>query len=189
MKDEYKFNFFPAEEKFKDIILAWFSKDFIKEFYYGDGLQNTLNNLDLYMQGIKTNGSYYFDHWVAFINDEPLGFLMTSPITGPYDESDDYNKWYVEKAKSLTLDLLIGNEKYLGKGIAHKMIQRFITDKFSTVDYFLIDPSETNPKAIRVYEKAGFTKKEVFYPSYDPIPHLMMRLSVKKLMKSKKEIL
>lgn len=187
MKNKYQFQFFPAEKKYKDIILAWFNKDYIKEFYYGEGLQNTLNNLDLYMQGIKTNGAYYFDHWVAFINDETLGFLMTSPITGPYDESDSYNKWYIQNSTTYTLDLLIGNEKYLGKGIAHDMIQRFITDKFSDADYFLIDPGETNSKAIHVYAKAGFTRKEVIYPDYDPTPHLMMRLSVKDMIKRQED--
>lgn len=165
----------------KETILAWFTKKHVKEYYYGEGLQNTLRNLDLYYQGINNNGRYTFDHWIAFYNETPFGFLMTSPVAGPYDPNDDYNKWYVEGKQTFTLDLLIGEKKFLGKGFAHRMIQEFILDQFANADYFIIDPAKSNPKAIHAYEKAGFKKVDEFCPSYDPIPHLMMRLSVKDL--------
>jgi RimJ/RimL family protein N-acetyltransferase len=101
---------------------------------------------------------------------------MTSALEGP---SNPYNKkWYVEGKRTLTLDLLIGSEELLGKGLAGRMIQEFILDKFSDADFFIIDPAKSNPKAIHVYEKAGFEKVDEFCPSYDPIPYLMMRLAV-----------
>jgi len=171
-------HFFRVERKFQEIILKWFEAEHVKEFYYGDGLQNTLRNLELYCQGVNNNGEYSFDHWIAYMGDEPFGFLMTSPVEGPYDEKDDYDKWYVEGKSTYTLDLLIGPEKFIGKGLAHRMIQEFILDKFSDADFFIIDPGKTNKKAIHVYEKSGFKTVGEFCPAYDPIPHLMMRLEV-----------
>jgi RimJ/RimL family protein N-acetyltransferase len=176
-----KMDFLPLETKFRDIVLTWLEADHVKEFYYGDGLQNTLDNIDLYCQGINNNGDYSFDRWVAFIEDKPFGFLMTSTIEGPYDLHDDYNKWYMHGKRIFTLDLLIGSQEFLGKGLAHRMIQEFILNKFPNADFFLIDPENTNLKAIHVYEKAGFKKVGEFSPSHNPVPHVMMKMDVSNL--------
>ena len=65
------------------------------------------------------------------------------------------------------------------------MIQEFILDKFADADYFIIDPALSNPKAIHVYEQAGFKTVDEFDSAPDPvfgsIPHLMMRMAVDNL--------
>ncbi len=174
-------HFSAVERKFQPIILEWFEQDHVKEFYYGEGLQNTLNNLELYCQGINHNGKYAFDYWIACLGDEPFGFLMTSLFE---TSEDTETPWYIPGKLTYTLDLLIGPQKFLGKGLAHKMIQAFIGDKFPQADYFLIDPAQDNPRAIHVYKKAGFQPVGEFTPDYDPRPHLMMRLEVKALYAS-----
>jgi RimJ/RimL family protein N-acetyltransferase len=161
--------FLPVEEKFKEIILSWFEKDHVKEFYYGDGLKNTLQNIELYIQGINNNGVYSFDYWIALFENKPFGLLITSPI-------EEHQEYAIKGSSMVTLDLLIGEEEFLGKGLAVEMIQQFILDKFPNTNYFLIDPSASNSKAIHVYEKVGFKKIADFIPEYDPIPHVMMRL-------------
>lgn len=175
--------FLPLSADNKPAVLEWFESPHVREFYHGEGLQNTLKNIDLFCQGINTDGRYYFDHWVGFYNDEPFAFLMTSPIAGPFDPESDYDKYFVESKKTFTLDLLIGPIEFLGKGLAAEMIVSFILDKFSDADYFLIDPSQSNPKAVHVYEKVGFKKIAEFVPEYDPVPHWMMRLDVSELKK------
>ena len=177
----HKMHFQKVTGTYKDTILKWFNEEHVKKFYYGEGLQNTLYNLELYFQEINDNGRYSFDHWLAFLDKVPFGFLMTSPITGPYDENDNYNKWYIDGKQTFALDLLIGEKLFLGKGFAHQMIQAFILDKFPEADFFIIDPERSNTKAIHVYEKAGFNTVGEFCPEYDPIPHVLMRLSVKEL--------
>lgn len=169
---------------YKPIILKWFKEPHVLEFFYGDGLQNTLNNLDLYCQGINHNGRYEFNDWIAFNEDVPFGFLITSIVEGPFDPEDDYNKWYVDGKKTCTLDLLIGEKDFLGKGLAHVMIQQFIRDHYSDADYFIIDPEATNTKAIHVYEKVGFKKVGELCPAFNPKPHIMMRLIVDELRKT-----
>lgn len=176
-------SFVKASLKYKKVILNWFTKPHVNEFFYGDGLKNTLNNIDLYMNGQNNNGKYSFDLWVALIDNKPFGFLMTSPIEGP---NDNLKKWYVDGKTTFTLDLLIGEEEYLGKGLASLMIRNFIVDMFNHADYFLIDPAARNPKAIHVYEKAGFKKVGDFVPDYDPNPHVMMRLAVSYLRSIKR---
>ena len=166
-KQDMQMKFFRVERKYKEIILKWFEEDHVKEFYYGDGLQCTINNLELYCQGINNNGKYCFDHWIAFLGDDPFGFLMTSPLEGT--SNPDNAKWYIAGKQTFTLDLLIGPKQFLGKGLASRMIQEFILDKFSHADYFIIDPAKSNPKAIHVYEKAGFKIVDEFDSTPDPV--------------------
>lgn len=168
---------------YKPIILKWFKEPHVLEFFYGEGLQNTLNNLDLYCQGINHNGHYEFNDWIAFNEGVPFGFLITSIVEGPFDPDDDYNKWYVDGKQTMTLDLLIGESNYLGKGFGLKMIEAFIINQFSGVDYFLIDPEVKNERAIHVYQKAGFKPLAEFAPNFNPKPHRMLRLCVDELKK------
>ncbi len=168
-------------EEYKSLVLHWLSQPHVTKFYYGDGLKNTISNIELYCQGINNNGHYYFDHWLAFYQNRPFAFLMTSPITGPYDSHHDYNEWYQSGKKTFTLDFLIGNCDFLGRGLAHRTIQRFILDKYHDADFFMIDPEESNTKAIHVYEKSGFKKVKQFFPNYNPKAHVMMRLVVSEL--------
>lgn len=185
--EDKKMHFLRVESKFRATILSWFEAHHVREFYYGVGLQNTFANLELYFRGINHNGLYSFDFWIALLGDAPFGFLMTSPIEGPYDANDDYNKWFVAGKSTFTLDLLIGPKEFLGRGLAHRMIQEFIQNQFAHADFFMIDPGQSNQKAIHVYEKAGFKKVGEFCPSYDPVPHFMMRLAVQDLKDNMKQ--
>ena len=182
-----KMHFKKFTKPLRQTVLQWFEEDHVKAFYYGDGLQNTLRNIDLYCKGIKDNGRYTFDHWIAFYDSKPFGFLMTSPIIGPHNPNDDYNKWYIKGKKTFTLDLLIGDKSHLGKGLAHLMIQKFIPDESPHADYFIIDPESTNTRAIHVYEKARFNKVGEFCPDFNPKLHIMMRIGVNELKKLLKD--
>lgn len=106
---------------------------------------------------------------------------MTSPVGDSYDADDDYNKWYIAGKKTFTLDLLIGAKEFLGKGLALRMIKEFILNKYAHADFFIIDPEKANLKAIHIYQKVGFKKIDEFCPSFNPVPHMMMRLEVADL--------
>lgn len=179
-----KLLFEKVTSQYKSIIFRWFKEPHVMKYFYGDGLKNTLSNLDLFCKGTNNNGSYTFYHWIAFYDDTPFAFIMTSPVDGPHDENDDYNKWYVDGKKTFTLDLLIGEKEFLGKGLAHLIIQQFILDQYTDADYFIIDPEAANAKAIHVYEKAGFHKVGELCPAFNPKPHIMMRLTVDDLRRS-----
>lgn len=86
--------------------------------------------------------------------------------------------------KAWTIDFMIGNEQFLGKGLASKSLQAF-ADFVKTIDaeikQFLIDPTETNNKAIHVYEKAGFSKVAEFAPDKGHFLGMKHFLMLKKL--------
>lgn len=184
MKSSLKqLSFHPFGKADQKLALEWLEKPHVKKWYHGQGLMNTINHLDLYAKGVRTNGNYHFDFWVAYLGKDPFGLLMTSPIEGPCNLQDPYNKWFEEGKEIITLDVLIGEERFLGKGLGQRMIRELLLDKFSRCNKVLIDPSTNNIKAIHIYEKVGFKKIEEFCPDYDPTPHWMMHLDMEYLRK------
>lgn len=101
-------------------------------------MQNTLNGLENFFQG-KSDTTY----WVGYDKEIPFAFLITSP----------------EGQDATTVDLFICDLNYLGKGLAVSMIREFLIGHFSHVKKVLIDPEATNTRAIHVYQKAGFRKR------------------------------
>lgn len=164
-------------------VFGWLKKPHVKKWYHGQGLKNTMNHLDLYAKGVRTNGKYHFDFWIAYLEKDPFGLLMTSLIEGPYNLQDPYNKWFEGGKEIITLDILIGEESFLGKGFGQRIIREFLLAEFSKCDKVLIDPDINNTKAIHVYEKVGFRKVEEFRPDYNPTPHWMMHLDMEYLRK------
>jgi RimJ/RimL family protein N-acetyltransferase len=167
----------PVEAKHEKLILSWLDKPHVKEWFHGEGLINTIEGLKRFIN----NDNPRSDLWLAYYEGGPFAYLITSTI----DEAAENNtkshlsKW-VEPGKQMsTLDLLIGEEKYLGKGLATKLIQEFIKTQLSDSHIIFIDPECSNKKAIHVYEKAGFEKIDEFIAAWHPVPHLLMRLRVR----------
>lgn len=171
--------FSAVEGSHEQIILQWLDKEHVRPHFYGQGLQNTINGLRKFVKGEEC----LWDCWIAFCNGEPFGFLMTSTVEESEAENpkSNYAKWIEPGRRMITLDLLIGEEKYLGKGLAARMIREFLLDKFFNASIVFIDPEASNTKAIHVYEKAGFEKLEQFTASTPPVPHWMMRLQIEEL--------
>ena len=178
-KQSTKFRFEPMCNSQKALVVQWLHQPYVNEWFHGDGLKNTLSGLDLFLSGQEPR----FVPWVGYINDVPFALLMTSDI--PDSEKDDpdsqYAKWIKEGEKRTTLDLLIGEKAYLGKGLASLMIKTFLQEHFSQDTVVFIDPEATNKKAIHVYEQAGFTIIDEFIASWHPVPHKLMTLRVVEL--------
>lgn len=147
---------------YKDYIFDWLDKPHVKEFW--DNSQEHRDDILIFMNGSNAPRPYFngtFDYWVGLINDEPFALLMTSEIKNA--ETDLPEGWYEQLSitgKTLGIDFMIGNEKYLGKGLAAPTLEaftQFIPKHIDPlVDRFLIDPAANNPRAKHVYKKAGF---------------------------------
>jgi RimJ/RimL family protein N-acetyltransferase len=158
---EFRFTFKPVEQSQRALIHSWLAQKHISEWLHGDGLRNTYKGLDEFLAG-----SSWGEHWIAYDNDTPFAYLLTS------NEGKD----------AATLDLFICDLNYLGKGIAVQMIKEFLLSKFPNKKQVLIDPEATNTRAIHVYEKVGFYKIGEFIAKWHPVPHIQMRLDMKELI-------
>lgn len=166
----------------KDIIFEWLDKAHVKEFW--DNSQKHRDDILNFIQGRNASSNYYdgiFTYWIALIEREPYSLLMTSEVL---PEEDLPKKWipYLSKTgRTYTIDFMIGEEKFLGKELASptlKAFTQFIKNKVdSSVDIFIIDPAETNPRAKHVYTKAGFETVAEFVRDcgfFKDIKHFLM---------------
>jgi esterase len=180
--DQDRFTFRAVEKTDRALIHAWMNQKYVSEWIHGDGLTRTLNDLDSFFLGAST-----FHHWLAYEDRIPFGYLLTSDVKKESD--DEYAPFCKKEGIAITLDVVIGNPQYLGKGLAHQMIQEFLLAQFLHVQEVLIDPEVANQKAIHVYEKAGFSILRKFAPSHSAKVHYIMRLDMAVLKQSPKKCL
>lgn len=160
---ETKLTFKLAEQGDKLLIHQWLEQEHIKKWIHGVGLKNTLEGLERFLQGNSKDG-----HWIAYCENIPFGYLLTSP------EGED----------ATTLDVFICDPNFIGKGFAVPMIKVFLKRHFSHLSTVYIDPEATNQRAIHVYQKAGFKLIGEFIASWHPVLHYKMQLDMKKLLLS-----
>jgi RimJ/RimL family protein N-acetyltransferase len=172
-KPSFHFKHVDATER--SLVHHWLLQPHVAQWFYGQGLENTFKHLDEFLAGSSSA-----QYWLAFDKGHPFAFLITSHVDKPHDE---LAKWCNSDGQAMTLDMLIGDPSYLGKGYAVQVIHQFLLSQFSNVNEVLIDPEATNAKAIHVYQKAGFNKLDEFIPSHSPHPHYMMKLNLQELRK------
>lgn len=175
MNRKFRFHFKPVDWESRSLVHQWLKEPHVAKWFYGQGLQNTLDHLDEFLKG-SSQGAY----WLGCDGDRPFAFLITSNVE---KQGDELTKWCFGEGKAITLDLLIGESDYLGKGLSSILIEEFLLSQFPDVDEVLIDPEATNSHAIHIYKKVGFEILGEFIPSHSPHLHIMMRLDMKILVK------
>lgn len=158
-------------------VLGWLHKPHVNEFFHGQGLQNTLNDLEVQV----SSGAPRCQHWIADIDGVQFGYLITSDANPEYNEDGRFAQHMEPEETAITLDLLIGEENYLGRGLAQLMIPTFLLDSFRHVSKVFIDPEVANTRAIHVYEKVGFRKIKQFIADWHPVPHWQMMMEMRHL--------
>lgn len=176
---QFRFNFTPVDSHHRSLVHSWLRQPHVAKWFYGEGMENTIKQLDEFL-----HGSSLFQYWLGYDKDRPIAFFITSSVCKPDDE---LTHWCAEVGDAITLDMLIGDESYLGKGLSHILIQEFLLSQFPHVVEVLIDPEATNLRAVHVYKKAGFTIIGEYIPSHSPNRHYMMRLNMKQLFMKYKQ--
>lgn len=149
-----------AAVKHEGVIFGWLSEPHMVEFW--DNTQEHKDDILNFIHGRKQN--YFYgttNYWVGSIENQPYAFVLTDEIKSSEEDLPDLLRKNLSKnGKTISLDFGIGNKAFLGKGLAAPTLRAFI--KFyqreidQNADTYFIDPGEHNPRAIHVYEQAGF---------------------------------
>lgn len=76
------------------------------------------------------------------------------------------------------LDIFIGEPEWRDKGVGTQAVRQFIEEVIFTIPGIqtcVIDPEPTNKRAIRSYEKAGFTYARTFHSKANKVDCYLMR--------------
>lgn len=114
-------------------------------------------------------GHHDLAQFIVMLDDRPIGYLQC------YRMSEWHDGLGPQPAGTRGIDQFIGEADMLGRGHGSAFVRAFIEGLLKNdVPRVVIDPSPTNPRAIRAYEKAGCHRvREVDTP--DGRALLMMR--------------
>src|SRR5579871_3607265 len=93
--------------------------------------------------GLRTHEqvvSYYFKdngvkRFIFFVNGDPAGYIQSYLV----DQANQYYSFTFPNQKTVGTDYFIGNEKYLGAGLAKKILKNFIEQVCQDADRTKID--------------------------------------------------
>jgi putative hydrolase of the HAD superfamily len=112
---------------------------------------------------------------VILVNDVPVGLIQTYRI----GDFPDYAQHLPLPADAAGIDLYIGHESYLHRGLGGPILRAFLETVIfpSGITTVSIDPSVENRIAIRAYEKAGFRHLVTKQLPDEPEPTYLMVLT------------
>lgn len=151
-----------ASTSYIDTIFSWLTEPHMMEFW-----DNSQEHKDDILNFIQGKPQTYFagttQYWIGFIDKQPYAFVLSDILKKDQEDlSNTHLANMSETGHTIALDFGIGNKEYLGRGLAAPTLSEFMIfyqkDIDPKADTFFIDPDENNPRAIRVYNKAGFTK-------------------------------
>lgn len=174
--DNYPISFHLATLKDRSMIKEWWTKPHVMEFW--DNSPEMWQNVENYFLGKKE----IFDYWIGFYDQEPFALLMTSELEKNLPADDPYAKWVEPEGLTITIDFMIGNENYMGKKLSYITLNKFAYFmKEKGARAVIIDPAATNPRAVHVYQKAGFDIVDTFDRNkgyFSGIKHYLMKMKL-----------
>lgn len=129
-------------------ILKWLKKPHVKEYWYSTSKLTDIQILDKYTK--RLNDEKVKMYVIEFMGTD-IGVIQTYFI-------DDLQPYKVQ-GLSKGLDLYIGEESFINKGIGTELITKFLQQFVFDSDLVInacIDPEVRNKRAIRAYEKVGY---------------------------------
>jgi len=134
------------------LMESWLNKDHIKKWYEVPGLCS----VEDWLTEIKGRKVEYLHitHFIALWDETPVGFCQY------YQCSDVGEDWYGDTPLSGTysIDYLIGEEKYLRRGIGKSIIALLVRVIFSLSDSerIIVQPDEENRASAKSLLSNGF---------------------------------
>ena len=132
----------------------WVQLPHVKESWFVEGYETP----DVIYEKIEGNG---YDHsFIIDIDDCPVGYIVCCDLYAYRTICPSPKGLFAnEEPGTFCMDLFIADENYLNKGYGTEIVRSFIQYIFGhyPAEKILIDPDIANQRAIRCYEKAGFT--------------------------------
>ncbi len=155
------FSFQKVGQEHLETIFGWLDQPHMKEFWDNSPLHR--QDIEIFANG-RTEPSPYFDgigtYWVGFLEGTPFSFILSHEESEETGCPESYKPFLSKTGKTIGLDFGIGSPAFLGRGLSAPALEAFMDfyrhEVDSAVDTYLIDPFIHNPRAIHVYQKAGF---------------------------------
>ena len=151
-------------------MYAWRQREHVRRWWSG---VDTLDDAERkYLPRIE--GDEPTEAYLIVLEERPVGLIQT------YLVEDDDDPWPIElEPGTAGVDLFIGEEELVGRGLGPRIIGAFVRDvvfaKPATMAC-IADPDVRNETSIRAFEKAGFARVGVFEVAGEPAPQQLLRI-------------
>ena len=138
------------------MLYEWLNRSHIVEWWGGEEARPTLADVqEQYLPSVLAQESV--TPYIAMLNGEPIGYAQSYVALGSGDG------WWEEETDPGVrgIDQSLANASQLGKGLGTKLVRALVELLFNDPEVTKIqtDPSPSNLRAIRCYEKAGFERQ------------------------------
>ena len=154
------------------LLHRWLNAPHVARWWYGDDTSwhGVQKEYTLYIEGREPVEPYLILH-----DDRPIGYIQAYLIS-----DDEEYAGLVGVEDSAGVDMFIGEEEYLYRGLGGEILRRFLVEvvfRDERVRVCVIGPESKNVAAIRAYEKAGFRFFKTIQVPGEPEPEHLMRMS------------
>ena len=150
-----RINFKPLLEKDLPMLHRWFNSPHVSEWWSIDGNSNPSLEEVTAKYSPRIAEKEHVDCYIILCGKKPIGMIQACDL----DAYPEEKKTFGIEGKCTGLDLCIGEEDYVHRGLGSRIIHNFLQNvvfRDSSVECAVIDPQVENKIAIRAYEKAGF---------------------------------
>jgi aminoglycoside 6'-N-acetyltransferase-1b/aminoglycoside 6'-N-acetyltransferase-2 len=155
---EYKVTLRLMTERDLPMLHEWLNRPHIVEWWGGEDERPTLDEvLEHYLPRVLAEESV--TPYIAMLSEEPIGYAQAYVALGSGD-----GWWEDETDPGVRgIDQFLANPAQLNKGLGTRLVRTLVGTLFAdaTVTKIQTDPTPSNRRAIRCYEKAGFVQQGV----------------------------
>lgn len=148
--DKPRLCFRNLEETDLNLLVHWMKLPHVAQWWGPESLMTDIDLKQKYLDYLNLKTVHPF---IITLGHQPIGYIQFYGAT-----KADNNGWQ-EPEGSYGVDLFIGETDLLGKGYGTLIVKNFIDFLFTEhhATMIIIDPDPENIRAIRCYEKVGFT--------------------------------
>jgi aminoglycoside 6'-N-acetyltransferase len=158
--------FRPLREEDLRLVRAWLEREHVRR-WWRDPIDEAI---DKRRQGIEEGRT---EQYLIFVDGRPSGLIQTYLVA----DSPDWEAIVGAEPGLAGVDLLIGEEELVGRGLGPEVLQAFAREVvFARPETHacLATVEEPNRRSWRAFEKAGF--RHVRDVEEDGLPHRLLRL-------------
>jgi aminoglycoside 6'-N-acetyltransferase len=154
-------NFEPLHEEHFPLLLKWLEAPHVKKWWDTDVLwtpELVEKKYGTYTQRYKLENGVKkgIDAFIIFLDDIYVGYIQLYD-TVDFPREEDSTATNTLRKSLAGIDIFIGEEDYLGKGLSFLILNQFL--KIFVDPHYeacFVDPDSANIAAIHAYEKVGF---------------------------------
>jgi RimJ/RimL family protein N-acetyltransferase len=174
MKDKIEFKILQEKDLF--LMHRWLNTPHVSEWWNLEGNHHPSMGEVINHYSPRIKGEEAVDVFIIIYDSKPIGMIQSCCLD---NEPEEKAKIGLDHSCA-GIDLFIGEEKYVHRGLGSDIIRGFLKDvvfKKYDVDYCIIDPQVENKIAIKAYEKVGFKYFKTYYNPKDTVDAYVMVIS------------